>query len=278
MKKDKEVEGASLVKRTVSSLVLLGFVAFTMGIDWLNGLAVTAFILAGLFEFFSMLEKKGVHAYKYFGIAMGSVIPLSILFRFELTKSWELFFIVIALLFLITMQFKRRQNSGAIVAISTTVFGILYVSWFASFLIKIRYLPGGMALLTSLIIITKLGDVGAYLTGRRFGRTPLLPRVSPKKSMEGALGGLLFSVAGSLFCKGLLSFSYVHLAFLGISLGLVGQLGDLSESLMKRDCEVKDSSAIIPGIGGVLDLIDSLLFTAPVFYFYISLILRRFQG
>jgi CDP-diglyceride synthetase len=95
-------------------------------IDWVCGLLVTAFIVIGLYEFFTMLEKKGISIYKYFGIAMGALIPISLIFRFETTKKWELLFAVLALLFLILMQFRRRQSSGVIVGISTTIFGILY--------------------------------------------------------------------------------------------------------------------------------------------------------
>jgi phosphatidate cytidylyltransferase len=205
---------------------------------------------------------------------MGAVIPLSIIFRFELTKKWELSFIVIMLLFLILMQFRRRQNTGVVVDISTTLFGILYVSWFMSFLIKIRYLEGGAGLLSSVLLITKLGDIGAYLVGSRFGKTPLLPHISPKKTVEGAVAGLFFSVVGALASRPFLGFSYAHLVILGVCFGALGQLGDLSESLIKRDCGVKDSGKILPGMGGILDELDSVLFTAPVFYFYITLAVR----
>jgi phosphatidate cytidylyltransferase len=243
--------------------------------DWLSALIITTMIVLGLYEFFTMLENKGIRIYKYFGIAMGSIIPLSIMLRFEMTKGWEFSFLVVGLLFLIMMQFKRRQNSGAIVDISTTIFGIIYISWFLSFLIKIRYLDNGFGLLALILIITKLGDIGAYLIGGRFGKTPLMPRISPKKSVEGAIGGLLFSVLGALACKELVAFSFMHLLAVGLSLGILAQLGDLSESMMKRDCQVKDSSNIIPGIGGILDLTDSLLFTAPVFYFYIIYVVLK---
>jgi phosphatidate cytidylyltransferase len=205
---------------------------------------------------------------------MGAMIPISILFRFELTKSWELLFVFLALLFLIIMQFRRRDSSGVIVGISTTIFGILYVSWFFSFLIKIRYLTAGAGLLLAVIIVTKMGDIGAYFVGMRFGKRPLLPRISPKKSIEGAIGGLAFSILGALASKPLLHLGYLQLAFIGIFFGILGQLGDLSESLMKRDCQVKDAGNILPGMGGVLDFIDSLLFTAPVFYFYMSSVLK----
>ena len=263
-----------LVKRIISSVILIGIITLTIFIDWLFGLLVTIFIVVGLYEFFTMLEKKGISIYKYFGITMGAIIPLSIIFRFELTKGWELLFVVLALLFLILMQFRRQKNSGVIVDISTTIFGILYVSWFLSFLIKIRYLNDGFGLLVSILVITKLGDIGAYFIGTRFGKTPLIPRISPKKSVEGSIGGLIFSILGALISKPFLNLSYLHLVCVGILLGILAQLGDLSESLMKRDCQVKDSGNIIPGMGGILDLIDSLLFTAPVFYFYMSLILR----
>ncbi|MDD4980316.1 MAG: phosphatidate cytidylyltransferase [Candidatus Omnitrophica bacterium] len=263
-----------LSKRIVSSIVLLGLFFCAISVDWLFGLLVSVFIIIGLYEFFTMLEKKGISIYKYFGIGMGAIIPLSILLRFELTRSWELFFLVSALIFLIVMQFRRRDNSGVVVAISTTIFGILYVSWFLSFFIKIRYLAGGIGLVLTVILITKLGDIGAYFIGSRFGKTPLIPRISPNKSVEGAVGGLFFSVLGALISNPFLHLKNLELIFLGLFLGILGQLGDLSESLIKRDCQIKDAGSILPGMGGVLDFIDSLLFTVPAFYFLMSVILK----
>jgi phosphatidate cytidylyltransferase len=263
-----------LIKRTLSSIALIIIALFAISIDWLCGLFVTILIIGGLYEFFTMLAKREINIYKYFGIGMGAIIPLSLVSRFELTRNWEFLFIVLTLLFLILMQFRHRENSGVIVGISTTIFGILYVSWFLSFLIRIRYLTDGFGLIITILLITKLGDIGAYLIGTRFGKTPLMPRISPKKSIEGAVGGLIFSILGALASKAFLDFSYLHLAFIGIFLGVLGQLGDLSESLMKRDCQVKDSGVIFPGMGGVLDLMDSFIFTAPVFYFYMSIVLK----
>lgn len=263
-----------LLKRIISAAVLAAVITAAVMLRWVFAIAVMFFIILGLYEFFTMLEKKGINIYKYFGIGMGMIIPLSIIFRFELTKKWELFFIVLMLLFLILMQFKRRKNSGVVVDISTTLFGILYVSWFLSFLIKIRFMANGAGLLAAVLLMTKLGDIGAYLVGSRYGKTPLMPRISPNKTVEGAIGGLVFSVLGALASKAFLNFNYLHLVIMGIVLGVLGQLGDLSESLIKRDCAVKDSGNILPGMGGVLDELDSLLFTAPVFYFYITIILR----
>jgi phosphatidate cytidylyltransferase len=219
-----------------------------------------------------MIEKKGITIYKYFGIFVGIIITSSIAFKFELTKDWEFLFIVLVLISLIVLQFRRRNNSEAIVSISTTIFGILYVSWFFSFIIKIRYLPDGIALVSALILITKSTDIGAYLVGSRFGKTPLIPRISPNKSREGAVGGVLFSILAAVASKSFLpvDFSYTYLVIIGFCLGIVSQLGDLSASLIKRDCNFKDSGTVFPGLGGVLDVIDSLLFTSPVFYFYLS--------
>lgn len=259
-----------LIKRIISSILLICLVGATIFEDWVCGLTVTVFIAIGLFEFFTMLENKNIKIYKYLGIAIGMAIPLSIAFRFELTKGWELLFIVLAILSLIVMQFRRRDNSGTVVGISTTIFGILYISWFLSFMIKIRYIEGGIGLFLSVLLMTKLGDIGAYLIGSRLGKTPLIPRISPKKSVEGAIGGVFFSVVGALISNIFLNLPFVNIVLIGIVMSVLGQLGDLSESLIKRDCQVKDSGKIFSGMGGGLDVIDSLLFTAPVFYFYVS--------
>jgi len=262
-----------LSKRIISSIAAIGLCAAGLYSMPVFAIVILTVIVLGLYEYFTMLEKKGISIFKYFGIGMGTIIPASILFHFELTKGWELLFIVVAFLFLIIMQFKRRENTGAIVGISTTIFGILYVAWFLSFLIKIRFLPGGIGMVAVVLLVSKVGDIGAYFIGTWLGKTPLIPRISPKKSVEGALGGLLFSVGTAVASKPLMSdsFSYLHMALIGLGMGILAQLGDLSESLMKRDCGIKDSAALVPGFGGVLDIIDSLLFTAPVFYFYITL-------
>jgi len=262
------------MKRTLTAIFIIVAVTLAIFSYWLSCLVITLLIALGLYEFFKMVENKGIKVYKYFGMFVGLAIPLSVSFRFELTRNWELFFIVAALVALILLQFSRRNNFGAIVDISTTIFGVLYISWFFSFLIKIRNLPGGLQLLATLLIVTKLGDIGAYLVGSKFGKTLLLPRISPKKTWEGAAGGLLFSIGGAFLSKAFLSFSYLYLALLGMLLGIIGQLGDLSESLFKRDCQVKDSGKIFNEMGGALDVMDSLLFSAPVFYLYMTVHLK----
>lgn len=264
----------------MSSLIWSAIIFLAIRYQFVFALCIISLVIGGLYEFFNLIEKKGIHIYKYFGMFIGIIIPLSILYKFELTKGWELLFFVIALLSLFTLQLKRKDNSQAIAGISATLFGILYVSWFFSFLVKIRYLPlgqeslQGQGYLAAILIITKSSDIGAYLIGSRFGKHPFVVHISPKKTVEGSIGGLLFSGFAALLCKPLMGLSFAHLFILGLGLGVLAELGDLSESLIKRDCQVKDSGFFFPGLGGVLDVIDSLLFTAPVFYFYMSNILR----
>jgi phosphatidate cytidylyltransferase len=236
---------------------------------------------AGLYEFFYHLKKKGIPIYSYTGIVIGLLIPLSTYFRFKPTRGWELLFIVLLLFFVIFMQFVRKDPRNAIVGISTTLFGVLYVAWLFSFLVKIRYLfpdSEGMKLMGYILLVTKMSDVGALLVGSKLGRTKLLPRISPNKTVEGSLGGLVFSGVAAYFGYTLipesLGLTAFHVVLMGIFFGGLGQMGDLSESLIKRDFDVKDSGKMLPAMGGALDAIDSVLFTAPVFYFYMYSIIN----
>lgn len=256
--------------------------AFAIVYDWFFITTILLLTAGALYEFFYMVKKKDIPIYSYVGIFIGVLIPISIYTHFELTKNWELLFIVIGLLLILLLQFSRRDNHNAIVGISTTLFGVLYVSWFFSFLIKIRFmLPeidgAGVKLLAFLVIVTKAGDIGALLVGSKFGKHPLLPKVSPNKSIEGCLGSLAFSIVFAIlfrsFLPSVLDFTTIHVAFMGAFFGAIGQLGDLSESMMKRDCHVKDSGKLLPGMGGILDVMDSLLFSAPVFYLYMTSVL-----
>lgn len=244
---------------------------------------VIVLIALGMYEFLTLIEKKGIPMYKYFGTIVAIVIPLSIFFKFELTKGWELLFVVAALLTLFILQFSRTESNNAVVGISTTMFGMFYISWLFSFMIKLRILEHGLPIVGCLLLITKGADIGAYFVGVRWGKHSLIPKISPKKTIEGVLGGMAFGVAGALVSRSFLPdigmFSFGNMIVLGIALSLLGLLGDLSESLIKRDCGAKDSSAILPGMGGVMDVIDSLLFTAPAFYFYIHYFTSRaFSG
>jgi len=161
-----------------------------------------------------------------------------------------------------------------------TLLGFIYVAFFWSFFVRL-YMTGGAAEPTRvafyLLLAVKWGDGGAYLIGSRFGKHRLAPAISPKKSWEGLLGGILFScVVGVIWWAlsggtlGQYSFPLYHALILGIVLPIVGTAGDLVESMFKRAVNVKDSGAIAHGMGGMLDMIDSLLFTAPFMYIYIQ--------
>ena len=267
----------NLLPRLITGAVLVGLVIGVLFFAplWVFGLVTIGFILLALNEFFALVEIKGVVIERWIGLAIGLLIPLSIYWEFEPTKGWELFFMALVFLSLFLLQLLRKDSSQAIQGVSTALFGIFYVSWCFSFLIKVRltsapHLPDGRWLTALVLAVTKAGDIGAYTVGSLFGRHTLIRRISPSKTWEGMAGGLAFSLATALAMKPVFAqVALGHLIVLGLLLGIVGQLGDLSESLIKRDCQVKDSGAILPGMGGMLDVLDSLLFTSPIGYFYI---------
>ena len=266
----------NLLQRFITGTALIAAIAWVLfGAPlWVFALVTIVFIGLGLNEFFVLVERKGLFIERWIGLAVGLSIPLSIYVSFEPTKGWELLFMVVAFITLLLLQLRRQDSSHAIVGVSTALFGIFYVSWCFSFLIKLRFveapnLPGGQWLVALLLLITKGGDIGAYTVGSLFGRHALAARISPSKSWEGAAGGLLFSVAAALALRPVFSgIPWPSLLILGLLLGVLGQLGDLSESVIKRDCQVKDSGRLLPGMGGILDVLDSLLFTAPICFFF----------
>ena len=264
------------ISRLISSIFMLSFVGLTIFVfpNLFVGLVAIAMITMGTFEFYSMIEKKGIHPYKYFGILMAVAIPLSIYQEFQLTKGWELLFITAACMVLFMMQLARRGSDQAVLSVSTTIFGILYVSWLFSFVVKLKHLPQGAALVAFLVFVTKASDMGAYAAGSVFGRRTLIQRISPKKTWEGAIGGFLAAILVAYLCRRFMpQLGTVQVLWLGAFLAIVAEMGDLYESLLKRDCLVKDASGLFPGLGGMLDVIDSILFTAPVFYFYVRFFL-----
>ena len=270
--------------RFVSGMFLILLTAFAVINNFLFITVICLLTAGGLYEFFYMVRKKDVPIYSYTGILIGLLIPLSTFTHFQPTKNWELLFIVIAFLLILFMQFARQDNRHAILGLSTTLFGVLYVAWFFSFLVKIRLmLPGleGVKLVGFILLVTKSGDIGALLIGTRLGKHALLPKVSPNKSVEGCMGALVVSACIAVIFKSFLpadvDFPLWQIFLMGAFFGGLGQLGDLSESLIKRDCGVKDSGKLLPGMGGVLDIIDSLLFSAPAFYMYMSSTLKTLQ-
>ncbi len=272
-------DNLSLTKRIATSaliLTLVGLVTFYFP-NWVFALLASYLIGVGLFEFFTMIEAKNIFVYKYIAIIIGMLVPIIIYFQhgYEGYFAAEPFYIVLACLFIFILQFTRKDSSQALVSIAVTLLGLLYIAWFFSFFIKLKFLPHGTSLVAFVILVTKMGDIGAYLVGSAVGRHSLIPRISPNKTVEGTIGGLVFSVMSAMASKSFLPFFHnAHLLTLGVLLGVLAQVADLAESLLKRDCSSKDSGKSLSGFGGVLDLIDSLIFTAPIFYFYMIVVLK----
>jgi phosphatidate cytidylyltransferase len=180
----------------------------------------------------------------------------------------------VVMLTFVAQGVQFESPGGTMATIAGTVLGVTYVGLLGSFLIQMRWLEGpyhGLLPLAYLIIAAKGADTGAYTLGRLAGRHKLWPRLSPNKTIEGAVGGLLFAVGGSLIVAAIsrwvlhvTTLSWPAAVAFGLIVGTAAQLGDLMESMIKRDCARKDASDTVPGFGGVLDVLDSLLFAGPV--------------
>jgi phosphatidate cytidylyltransferase len=269
-----------LAKRVVEGVLLsalvFGVIFFLP--NWIFCALVSVFIGFALHEFYNLVARKGIFVYRYFGITAGVLIPVIIYLQTDAGAYGALdpFYIALACFFAFILQFVRRDGSkDHVVSIAVTMFSLLYIAWFLSFFVKIKFLPGGERLVAFLIVATKMNDIGAFFIGRAVGAHALIPRISPKKTIEGTIGGFAVCVLASLASKAYLpDFSYWQLLTLGVLLGTLGHVGDLAESLLKRDCEAKDSGTNLSGLGGIMDVIDSLLFNTPIFYFYLQVIMR----
>jgi phosphatidate cytidylyltransferase len=169
---------------------------------------------------------------------------------------------------------SKQDLSQSLVDVSVLIFGMLYIGFLLGHLLLIRALPDGIFLVFFVILVTWAGDTGAYYAGVSLGRTALAPRISPKKTIEGLVGGCLLAVVIALVARAwfIPSFTIVDALVLGVLLTAAGLMGDLSESMFKRGAGVKDSGGVIPGHGGMLDRLDSLLLTAPTYYYYVTLV------
>jgi phosphatidate cytidylyltransferase len=175
--------------------------------------------------------------------------------------------------FLLVMGLSERMD-GAADRVGRLLLGALYVGGLFAFIPLIRRFDDGVGWIFLLLAASWLGDTGAYFAGRAFGRHKLAPVLSPKKTWEGAIGGLLTSMAGAVLFGWLfgLDLSWWGIALLGGLLDVFGVLGDLAESMLKRAFGVKDSGSILPGHGGILDRVDSVLFAGPVLYLVVSVV------
>ena len=276
-------------KRVLVAVVLIPIV---LGCVWAGGAAlVTLLALAsGLaaWEFYRLAEARGVHALAVPGIALSALIPVLVHARY--LGLWVPSVSVVALLvpLVLTMALFARGVAGSpMAAVGATLTGIVYTGGMLSFAYALRYQEfavgarAGTILVMFPVVVTWLNDSGAYFFGRRFGRARLMPSVSPGKTWAGAYGAVLTSVLATwlLAAQVLPRWANLRLGFasilvVGITLSLAAQVGDLAESMFKREAGVKDSSHLIPGHGGVLDRVDSLLFTLPVGFVLLGSLLR----
>lgn len=279
---------SNLAQRTLFAIVAIPVV---LGAVWLGDWALASILAIAsalaAWEFYRIAEKLGTRPMARAGIAIAAAVPLAIHARYlglpvDAVVSTSVGAVLVIALFSGAI-FVRGVSGRPLESVSLTVFGILYTGVLLSFAYVLRYHPyaigqaAGTALLMLTLLLVWISDTGAYVVGRTMGRRKLIPSVSPGKTVAGAVGALVVSAGASwalmrfvLVPQAQLGLRPVHAILFGIAVSTAVQLGDLAESLMKREAGVKDSSHIIPGHGGVLDRIDGMLFALPVAYWLLN--------
>jgi phosphatidate cytidylyltransferase len=239
---------------------------------------VDLILLFSILEFYRMMRKAGYQAYRAIGVGTTLVLTWYVYFRSELYSD---FLLTAALVLIATLELFREGERFSVKHMAVTIFGVLYVGWLGGHLVSLRELPlrvgtdysDGARYAFLPFFLAWTSDTAAYLGGRFFGKTKLFPRVSPAKSVEGSLSALISAPFVAWLAK--LSFapflSVPDVFALGLITCVASQLGDLVESMIKREADVKDSSNMIPGHGGLLDRFDSLFFAAPAVYYYLAI-------
>ena len=288
------------VRRLTSTAILwtVVLVAMFSGNKLISDYVFAAFMVVlacvGLIEFYGLVEKRGLVCFKFWGIAAGILMMVVTslhctgkLGAFEnpsLVNDFETVILILFVLGLCVRQFVSKSNTAGILAISTTLFGLMYVPWLLNFIQKINFFPGindnGKYFVLYFILVTKFSDTGAYAIGSLIGRHKMIPRISPAKTWEGFGGAIVVATGASLafshfFGAKMPGMTPLHAVILGVILSSTAVIGDLIESLFKREAGVKDSGNFFPGIGGILDLLDSLLFNAPIMYLYLRYVLNH---
>ncbi|HOW96980.1 MAG TPA: CDP-archaeol synthase [Kiritimatiellia bacterium] len=243
-------------------------------------LAITA---VALWEFYGLLQAARIPHFPFVGIAGGLALILGTGVLQQAPGRVEIMVLFATLLAVLLRQFPQKDNPRPLETIAGTLFGVLYVAFLFNFFTRLLVDWGdhdGRLLALYAIVVTKLSDVGAFFVGCAIGRHKLIPRISPAKSWEGCFGGIALSVLGSLAAAALarphwhqVSLGAGDAVALGLLLSLAGIAGDLTESLFKRAAGVKDSGRILLGMGGLLDVLDSLLFAVPMLYVYATFFL-----
>lgn len=277
--KKRLITAAVALPLLIVSIVLPMFLPYEQS-GWLFVLFVALAMIAGLFEYFSITKKQELKADASIGYLFGGLFFIAFLFDAP-AKAPELLSIttvvfVIALLISQTFRFQK-DFSKMLTGIGVTFIGVFYVVFLGGFLISLRvgFDEVGIAALSSKLLlyfflVTMGSDVGAYFIGKQFGKHKLVPKISPNKTWEGLIGGIVLALGFAalstlVFFPELPYFASLPLAFV---MALVGVGGDLAESAMKRGAKTKDAATILPGHGGLLDRLDSLLFNAPIMFYF----------
>ena len=289
---------SSFLPRLISTVVLWGalIIAYRLRSEIAFAILISIPALGALWEYFALLKAGEISHHR--GMGMAAALLLIGLNFWLLQSADPLIRLAIfpgeaaVMAFFVMALFLReygRNNPGRATAegITFTLLGVIYIPWLFLFMAKLLYLTPrtpdghltGQYLVLFVVAVTKFTDVGAFLCGSLFGRTPFFPNISPKKTWEGILGGVGLGVAVGwgvfhFFGQHLPPFSLMLVLGLALLLAIAGVAGDLAESLLKRSVHSKDSGHALPGIGGGLDLIDSLLFTLPLFYFIVLFLLH----
>ncbi|HEY4951838.1 MAG TPA: phosphatidate cytidylyltransferase [Verrucomicrobiae bacterium] len=255
-------------------------------------LIIVFLALAGLAEFYGLVGKCGLACFKWCGLLGGVLLMVGTFLNLTghigtsgspaRVNDFETGFLILFVLGLCVRQLSAKSNATGIVAIATTLFGLMYVPWLLNFIQKINFFSGvdGKFYVFYFMLVTKFSDTGAYAVGSLIGKHKMIPRISPGKTWEGFGGAIFLSTTASLVFVYFLGnhmagMNWVHAIILGVVLSSTAVVGDLIESLFKREAGMKDSGKLFPGIGGILDLLDSLLFNAPIMYLYLRHILTN---
>ena len=280
----------SLSMRLWSAVVFLPLLVLMARVGGLVYLGFTlVFIGLALREFYLMMVSKGFFPHWKSGYVAAFLLPIGVYARQRThqTEEWHLAgLITVLLVAMLLAELRRGASKQTLVNTSATLLGVLYIGWLGAHVVALRELPWslsvsyaqGMSMALLPFFLAWTCDTAAYTVGRAWGRHRLAPGVSPGKSVEGAIAGLAAAIlAGAIARVWFAPYLSVTAALtLGVLVGVFAQLGDLVESLLKRDADTKQSSCLIPGHGGVLDRFDSILFAAPlVYYFLIWEVFRR---
>ena len=274
------------MKRILTAIVALPILLYTVWseIPYFFVAIATIAVLLALAEFYSLATKAGCRPLSDLGYA--AALLLIACFVLDALVWAVAVFAALAIISLTASLARPGELSRSLVSVSATVFGVAYVALLAGYLVGVRMIPDDLItsgvvvpslpphfaskLLTMFFAMVMMTDTGAYYTGRSIGRHKLAPRISPGKTIEGSIGGFITAIITGPLCH--LTFfpeiPLVHAAALGAMIGILGQAGDLAESMLKRGSNVKDSGRLFPGHGGMLDRVDSILFCAPLLYYY----------